>query len=52
MDWACATITTRQPCKNSPDMDTRGQEKTRKAKGDMEENCRKREETSGIQIVE
>ena len=52
MDWACAAITTRKQCKNSTNMDTGGKEKARKAKGDVEKNCGKREETSGIQVVE
>ena len=52
MDWAYATIITRKLCKNSTNMDTRGKKKARKAKGDLEKNCGKREETSGIQVVE
>jgi hypothetical protein len=51
MDWARAEITSRQPCMNSPNMDTGGK-KERKTKGDMEENCEEREETSGIQVME
>jgi hypothetical protein len=52
MDWARAEITSTQPCKNSPNMDTGGKKKERKTKGDMEENCGEREETSGIQVME
>jgi hypothetical protein len=33
-------------------MDTGGKKKERKTKGDMEENCGEREETSGIQVME
>ena len=43
MYWARTEITPRQPCKNSTDMDTGGQKKARKTKGDMEENCGERE---------
>jgi hypothetical protein len=45
-------ITSRQPCKNSPNMDTEGKKKEGKIKGDMEENCGEGEETSGIQVME
>ena len=52
MDWACATITTRKPCKNSTNMDAGGKEKARKTKGDMDKNCGQREETPGIQVMD
>ena len=47
-DWACAVITSRQPCKNSPNMDSGGKEKAGTAKGAVEKNCGQRGEISGI----
>ena len=50
MDRACAAITSIRPCKNNPNLDTGGQEKTRKAKGDVEKNSGKKVETSRSKI--
>jgi hypothetical protein len=52
MDWTRVEITSRQPCKNSTNMDTGGEKKAMETKGDKGENCRERGETSGIHVME